>query len=320
MDSLSKITMNNIYIFIAAFAVMLVSLAGIFTTAKVFKEWSERNLKYMATFATGVFIVVAYNLITEVTHSGFSPAILVGSIIGGAVIAWLLDSLMPGSHHHHDTEGQHSHNKAGARRIILSDILHNIADGFLVVPAFLVDVRLGLITTAGVLIHEVAQEISEYFVLKNAGYSTRKALTINFISSGSILIGVVMALVVSNISDDVIFGLLAVSAGIITYTIFKDLIPYSVKVAKSDRTFLKHATIAMAGIVIMGSLTAATASTHIHDHDEHDHEELHETHTHESEQGATNNQEHAEEAKHHEVPHTEPAENHLDLHHDHEHQ
>ncbi len=269
--------MTTIYILLASFAVMLMSLVGIFTVTRVFRGWAERNLKYLATFATGVFIVVAYNLVKETFHSDIALAPLLGIMLIGVLIAFAVDKAIPNSHHHHDdSEHPDSHSKAGAQRIILSDTLHNITDGFLIVPAFLVDVHLGLLTTAGIMIHEIAQEVSEFFVLKSAGYSTKKALTINFVTSGSILLGVLGALFITNISEDIIFSLLAVAAGIIVYTILKDLIPYSLSVAKKEKTYLKHLVAALAGIAIIAALTTATADTHVHSEDEHAHtEEIH---------------------------------------------
>jgi zinc and cadmium transporter len=267
--------MTIIYIFIAAFAVMLVSLVGIITVSKVFGSWAERNLKYLTTFATGVFVIVAYNLVKEATHSDLSIAALLGLIAVGAIAAFSVDKVIPNAHHHHDSlenpSAHGSHSKAGAQRIILSDFLHNITDGFLIVPAFLVDIRLGLFTTAGIMIHEVAQEISEFFVLKSAGYSTKKALTINFATSASILIGVVMSLLISNIFEDIIFVLLAIAAGIIIYTIFKDLIPYSIAIARREKTYAKHISAALAGALLILALTSLTADTHVHS--EHAHTE-----------------------------------------------
>ncbi len=273
--------MTTIYILIASFAVMLMSLVGIFTSANVFKDWAERNLKYLATFATGVFVIVAYNLIKETTHSEFALTTLLGIMLFGVLIAYLIDHIIPNSHHHHDnTESVGTHSKAGAQRIIFSDFLHNITDGFLIVPAFLVDVRIGILTTAGIMIHEVAQEISEFFVMRNAGYSTKKALILNFATSGSILIGVVGALFISNISENIIFALLSVAAGIIIYTILKDLIPYSYRVAKQDKTYGKHFAIALIGAVILLALTGFTSETHNHSSGEHSEDEhIEEVHT-----------------------------------------
>lgn len=274
--------MTIVYIFLAAFGVMSVSLVGIITATKKLTGWAERNLKYLATFATGVFIVVAYRLVNETFHSGIETTSIFGIIAFGIIVGFLIDKTIPYSHHHHDqTESPNFHTKSGAHRIIISDSLHNITDGFLIVPAFLVDVRLGIITTLGIIVHEVAQEISEYFVLKSAGYSTKRALTINFVTSTTIILGVITALFVTNISEDVISILLAIAAGIIIFTIFKDLIPYSFSVAQREKTYFKHFVAALAGALLIAGLTVATANTHSHseaglsDDEQHTHNDEH---------------------------------------------
>ncbi len=270
--------MIEIYILLAALGIMAVSLVGIITTAKTFGGWAERNLKYLTTFATGVFVVVAYNLVVETFHSSIEAASIFGIIAFGVLAAYLVDKAIPYSHHHHDdSENPDAHSKSGAHRIIFSDALHNITDGFLIVPAFLIDVRLGLLTALGVIVHEVAQEISEFFVLKSAGYSTKKALLINFATSSTVILGAGIALFVTNVSENLISVLLGVSAGIIIFTIFKDLVPHSFQVAQRDNTFGKHLLAAAAGIIIIASVSFATSGLHIHHSGEtsHDHTEQH---------------------------------------------
>lgn len=287
--------MTTLYILLASLGVMLMSLAGIFTVTNVFRGWAEKNLKYLATFATGVFLVVAYNLVKETTHSNFELAPLIGIILLGTLIAFAVDKIIPNSHHHHDnSENPEAHTKAGARRIMISDTLHNITDGFLIVPAFLVDVHLGLLTTVGIMIHEIALEISEFFVLKSAGYSTKRALTINFLTSGSILIGVFLALFVVNISETITFTLLAIAAGIIIYTIVKDLIPYSFKIAKKDATYTKHIAAALAGVLVIMALTAYTAENHGHSEEDH----IEANHIESEEEHVEPDEDHAEEENH----------------------
>ncbi|HMR55616.1 MAG TPA: ZIP family metal transporter [Candidatus Doudnabacteria bacterium] len=310
--------MTTIYILLSAGAVMLVSLVGIFTTAKTIGAWAERNLKYLTTFATGVFILVAYKLVGETFHSDIEVSSILGIIALGMLAAYLVDKAIPHSHHHHDnTENPDAHSKSGAHRIVFSDALHNITDGFLIVPAFLIDIRLGILTTLGIMVHEVAQEISEFFVLKSAGYSTKQALTINFFTASTILIGAAIALLIANISEDLISVLLAIAAGIIIFTIFKDLIPHSVKVAQRDKTYTKHFLAALAGAILILGVASVTASTHIHHHDneEHTHSETHDHAHNETEHHVDEDlnpahlNEHAGE-NHHEDEH-HPEDNHL---------
>lgn len=280
------------YIILASLTVMLISIIGIVSVNKTIREWTERNLQYLTTLATGVFLVVAYNLVTEITHTNYTLPVLLIAVLVGVFLAVLIDSLIPQSHHHHEpNDSSHTHSKAGAHRIILSDSIHNVTDGFLVATTFLIDVRLGLLTTLGILVHEVAQEISEFFVLRSAGYDIKKALQINFFTSGTILIGAISGYFIATSTENFIGLLLAIAAGIIIYTILRDLIPHSLANAKHSKNYGRHLLALSVGILIVGAISLVNADTHSHDTS---HPEKHETHTNEEHHDTHNEEAHQE--------------------------
>lgn len=280
--------MTIVPILIASFGVMLVSLIGVVFAGKTLHDWADRNLKYLTSFATGTFLIVAYNLYKETFEIIPSLQILLLALAAGLAIAYLLDRLIPDAHHHH-TSGKEpeGHSRAGAHRIMLSDALHNITDGFLIAPAFAIDIRLGIATTVGIAVHEVAQEISEFFVFKSAGLSTKQALTRNFISSGTILIGSVGGFLLLSANEGFVGIILAIAAGIITYSIFRDLIPHSLKHAKRDNSYLKHIIAILIGILLVFGINTVSGDTHNHeDSDGHNHgaDEHHDKHDHDEEE------------------------------------
>ena len=60
--------------------------------------------------------------------------------------------------------------------ILIADGLHNFIGGLSVGGAFLVDVRLGLVTWAVAASHEVPQELGDFGILIQAGWSNPRAL------------------------------------------------------------------------------------------------------------------------------------------------
>ncbi|MEZ4180394.1 MAG: ZIP family metal transporter [Candidatus Doudnabacteria bacterium] len=268
--------MNILYILIASFLVMLMSLSGIIFTKQALHDWAERNLKYLTSFSTGVFLVVGYRLITEIRESHLILWEILTFGFIGIILALLLEKLIPGSHHHHGTgETPHKHSKAGAQRIMLSDTIHNFTDGFLIVPAFLIDVRLGIVTTLGIAIHEIAQEISEFFVLKSAGYSNKRALSINFLSASSIIIGSLVSYSVAASAEQAIAILLAIAGGIIVFTIFRDLIPHSFHSARVDKTYHWHLAMIIFGIFLIVGVNTIFGEEHDHSGTNHESETHH---------------------------------------------
>jgi len=170
--------------------IMLASLVGVFSVWRRAGRAIERNLNLLVSFSAGVFIVIAYQLGIEVVeHSATLGSGLVWIVIG-LLTVWLLFKFLPSSHHHHDEASEtHPHSRLDARRIMASDALHNLGDGILLATSFAVSSSLGMLTALSIFVHELVQEISEFFVLRQAGYSTKSALILNFAISATVLLG-----------------------------------------------------------------------------------------------------------------------------------
>jgi zinc and cadmium transporter len=107
--------------------------------------------------------------------------------------------------------------------IVVGDALHNLLGGMAMASAFLVDVRLGIATWLAEAAHELPQELGEYGVLLHGGWSRRKALAVNVLSSLPFLIGGLLTWTAS-FQIDVAF-LVPFAAGNFLYIAASDLIP-----------------------------------------------------------------------------------------------
>lgn len=232
---------------------MLASLSGVFFFGKVLSAWTDRNLKYLMSFSSGIFIVVVYHLGKEAL--GHSTTIGVGAMLAGAIIIHLLSKLWPEFHHHHEKDYDHTHSLAGVRRILVSDGIHNIADGVLVATAFMANTYLGIITAVSIFIHEVVQEISEFFLLREAGLSVPKALLQNFLTSGTIVVGALIGVLVSS-TELITTALLGFAGGAFLYILLIDLIPKSVKNIRHDKTIIKHLAWGIVGFALITTVNS----------------------------------------------------------------
>lgn len=245
-------------IILAALVIMSASLVGILFTAKLASEFLSARLSFLVSFSAGVFLVTSGALALEVFE--IYAGVLwqgIALILIGYGLAWAVEKMMPESHHHHDphTHDGHSHDKAGARKLLIGDALHNIGDGIILVPAFLVSPALGLAVTVSVFIHEILQGISEFFVLKQAGYSTRRALILNFITNSTILVGVFLSYWA--IASHELEGLLlAISAGFFIHVVIHDLLPRPHQ-HESTRRFLQHVILVAIGLILMSFISSA---------------------------------------------------------------
>jgi zinc transporter ZupT len=257
-----------VHVLFAAGLIMLASLAGIFFTGRLAKNFLESRLSYLVSFSAGVFLVTSGALILEVFEI-YKSYIWQGIILVliGYIVAWSLEILVPESHHHHDPHNQdgHTHNKSGARKLLFGDSIHNIGDGIILVPAFMVSPALGLAVTLSVFIHEVLQGISEFFVLKQAGYSDRQTLSLNFVTNCTIFIGVFLGYFAAT-SHQLEGVLLAVSAGFFIHVVIHDLLPKPYA-HESGLDFSKHILLVALGLVIMASLNFYLGEEHEHTED-----------------------------------------------------
>jgi len=243
---------------ISAIAIMAMSLIGILASWGALGNWLGRKMHYLTSFAAGIFVVVSIDLIVE-SNQVASYTETAFWIVVGFLLFFLAGRVIPGTHAHHDST--HEHEPKSTRKILVADAFHNTVDGIILASAFLVSVQTGVVVSIGILVHEVIQEVSEFFVLRQAGYTTRQALVRNFIVSGTILIGVGIGFSLSNVSG-ILPILLGLAAGAFLHVIFVDLLPHQLKVCTEPYCVRKHIAWALLGLVVMLGINEITSGLH----------------------------------------------------------
>jgi zinc and cadmium transporter len=265
-------------IFLASLIIMLVSLSGVLFLWGKLGSFIQKNLSFLVSLSAGVFLIVALQLGQEaISHS---ERVLEGVVwvFAGAALIYLIFKFVPMFHHHHDGHDGHAHNKIDARRILFGDALHNIGDGVLLAASFTVSVPLGIATAIGIFVHELVQETSEFFVLKQAGYSTRKALFLNFLVSSTILLGALGGFFLLDVFGAIEIPLLGIAAGSFFVVVLHDLIPHSVRNSQIKKTYGKHIAWFLVGVILMVGISFVGAGSHMHgEYDDHGHD-AHEEH------------------------------------------
>ena len=182
----------------------------------------HRHLSRMLAFAAGTLISVAFlDLLPEALQSRIPVLwLMLASIIGFGAF-YLIEQFF-GSH----ASGQSGH-RAGVLGsfVLVGDALHNVTDGVAIAVAFLSDIRLGILTSLAVIIHELPQEIGDYSILIAQGYRKKRALFWLFVVQCTAIVG---ALAVYWVAHAVISAtpiLLALSSGGFLYIAAADLLP-----------------------------------------------------------------------------------------------
>jgi len=227
-------------------------------------------LPHGISFAIGALLAVAFwGLIPEafaaIKREQFQA--LSGTILAGILGFFVLEKLLiwrhchygsceaHGDDHEHGHGHSHSHGnvKSAGALIILGDSIHNFVDGVLIAAAFLTDVQLGIVTSMAVAAHEIPQEVGDFAILLDSGYSKGKALFYNILASLTTVLGGVLAYFCLEDLHDSLPYFLALAASSFIYIAVADLIPSLHK--KTDmKTSLQQIALIAAGVFLICTL------------------------------------------------------------------
>lgn len=235
-------------------------LAAATLTFGVLRAWMPR----LVAFAAGTLLGVALlDLLPHALEGGLSPDALFATLLAGLVAFFLLEhvALWRNARRAHaggdPAHARRAKHPAGAM-ILVGDGVHNFVDGVLIAAAFLVDPALGTITTIAVIAHEIPQEIGDFLVLVESGYSRREALAWNLVVSGAAIAGGVAGYAMLSSVRDAIPVAIVVAAASLIYVAIADLVPMLHREAGA-RSGLAQLALMVAGI---GMVAAQVALLH----------------------------------------------------------
>lgn len=146
------------------------------------------------------------------------------------------------------TGHSHAHGDASGSLIIIGDGIHNMVDGVLIAAAFMTDFHLGVVTALAVAAHEIPQELGDFAILLNSGFSRKKALFYNVIASFTTLVGAVLAYYSLQSMQAVLPYILSIAASSFIYIAVADLIPGLHKKTQLKET-LQQILLISAGVI-----------------------------------------------------------------------
>jgi zinc and cadmium transporter len=159
-----------------------------------------------------------------------------------------------GSHcHKHtecDTQSKQSKPNGNSGIIVIGDLFHNFVDGILIASAFLVDIKLGLITALSMLLHCLPQEMSIFSVLLHQGLSKFKAYMWNIASSFATLLGGLLSFYILSVMENLVPYVLAIAASSMIYVAISDLIP-GLHEKTDTKDSLKQISFILIGVAII---------------------------------------------------------------------
>ncbi len=239
--------------------VISISAAAIFSFTLL-----SRVVERMVSLSVGIMLSTSLlHALPEAFESGADPRTLFGTLLAGLLAFFMLEKLAILRHsHHHEGDGHHhahGHDKREAGRagwmILLGDGMHNFTDGILIAAAFLADPKLGIVTGVAIIAHEIPQEIGDFIVLLNAGFSRTRAYVYNLLCSLLAVAGGLLGYYTLDRASNLIpYVLVFASSGFI-YIAVSDLMPQMQRRATMKETVPQVLLIAL-GVCIVLFLTS----------------------------------------------------------------
>jgi zinc and cadmium transporter len=212
-------------------------LLSVLIAASLTVAMLNRLVKHLVSLSTGVLLGTALLLILPEAFESKAavPHELFLTLLAGMMFFFLLEKaeLYRHGHHHEGDDPRHHHHHGfdreqagrGGWSVLLGDSIHNFCDGIIIAAAFLADAHLGWVTALAIIAHEIPQEVGDYIVLLNAGFTRVKALAYNALSGLAAVLGGLVGYFVVGPWEALFPYLLVVASSSFVYVAVADLIP-----------------------------------------------------------------------------------------------
>ncbi|UIF85319.1 ZIP family metal transporter [Cupriavidus sp. UYPR2.512] len=258
-----------LYILLAA---TISGVGSIFGAALLSLTVASRVVERMVSFSVGVLLATALlHSLPEAFESGADPRALFGTLLAGLLGFFLLEKISLLRHsHHHEGDGHHHHHghdreEAGRSglTILVGDTFHNFADGIVIAAAFLADPHIGVVTALAIAAHEIPQEVGDFIVLLNAGFSKARAFAFNLLSSLAAIAGGVVGYFLLDQLSGWIPYVLVIAASSFVYIAVSDLMPQMQRKPRWRESAIQVVLVA-AGISAIVFITNGVHERHSH--------------------------------------------------------
>lgn len=219
-----------IYIIIFTFLASILGLmGGVLLLTR--KKLSHNVTHGLAAFAAGSLLGAAFlDLLPEAFHHmeelgvvDFEKTIFLYTL-GGILFFFFLERFIHWFHHHHRSHDNDAI-KPVVPLIVFGDGVHNFIDGVVIAATFMVDIRLGIITTLAIIAHELPQEVGDFGLLLHQGIKRRKVFLYNLFSQLTAVVGGVLTYFIGKSIEGILPFFIALTSGFFIYIALSDLVP-----------------------------------------------------------------------------------------------
>lgn len=236
-----------IWILIFGIAMSAIALVGGLTLILP-ERLFQKIILPLVSLAAGTLIGGAFfHLLPEaITKMGNVSTVYI-SLAAGFILFFILEQFL---HWHHCHYSLMRHQPV-SYLILLADGVHNFIGGLAIGSAFVIDIKFGITIWLIAAAHEIPQELGDFGILINSGWSRKGALIFNMISALTFPLGAVLVYIISKEVN--VSLLLPFAAGNFLYIGAADLIP-QLHTKKTIEQAIQFFTFIL-GVLIMLMLT-----------------------------------------------------------------
>lgn len=237
-----------IYAIISVVFVGLISLIGVFMFF-LKRKLTNKIIHTLVAFAIGSLLGAAFfDILPEIAESENKN--IFSYVLLGILLFFIMERYIHW-HHCHNGNCEKTYQREPATYLnLIGDAFHNFVDGALIAASFMVSIPIGIVTTFAIVAHEIPQELSDFAILIHGGFSKKKALIFNFLSSLTAIFGVIVTFLFAKNVEGLIPIILAIAAGGFIYIATADLIPEIHKENKKENIVTQSLALALGAIII----------------------------------------------------------------------
>ncbi len=225
--------------------ISLASLMGVFTLS-IKEKVLSRFLLFLISLSAGALMGGAFLHLLPEASEKIDIGSLYPIVLLSFILFFLIEKLLHWRHCHKNNCDTHTFGYMS----LLGDAIHNFLDGLVIAGTFLIDIKLGLITTLAIALHEIPQELGDFGVLLHSGFSRKKALISNFLVAATSILGGIVGYFISFQIEHITSFLLPFAAGGFIYISASDLLPEIRKETSLKKSMLSFGVF-LVGILMM---------------------------------------------------------------------
>ena len=248
----------------ALLAIFAIGATSITLAALLSFSILAKMIELMISLSVGMMLSTALlHALPEAFEMHVEPDRLFITLLIGLLAFFLLEKFAILRHsHHHEGDGHHHEAGHSGWMILVGHGFHCITDGILIAAAFLTNFYLGLITALAILAHEIPQQVGDFIVLLNAGFTRKRALLYSMSNTVTSMTGAFIGYFTLERAQNLIpYVLTLASAGFI-YIALSDLMPQMQRRSTIRQTIPQIILVAIG----IGIIFLITHSLHSHAH------------------------------------------------------